>query len=104
MHYLDIEDEHGNLADAIPLCTDSCHRDYATRLGVTYEGWNGCHETELTTFCANCGVALAGFDNDCADIDENVIVNRFRSETGERCKRHNGAHWVQLPSIMLAGV
>lgn len=106
MHKLYIEDDNGELIDVVNLCSDSCHRTYCTRIGMTYLGWNGAHELETTDYCANCGVVLPGFNGDnngelCGDQDANVIVARFRSESGERCKRHNGRHWVQLPADRL---
>ncbi len=100
-HILVVEEE-----DAINLCSDSCHRTYARRINVTYEGWNGTHEVEFTDWCENCGVVLPGFEGDsnnelCGDQDANFVVARFRSEEGEKCERHDGRHWIQVPSSYL---
>ena len=94
MHEHYIEDERGDLIDAIPLCSDACNRDYA---GSAYAGWSGCHETEFTTYCANCGVVIPGEDA-CECQSRNVVVNRFLSEAGEKCSHGN---WIQVPYSML---
>ncbi|KKL99566.1 hypothetical protein LCGC14_1813100, partial [marine sediment metagenome] len=105
-HALYIEDDKGDLIDSINLCTDTCSRTYAKRIEVEYRGWNGCHEQEFTTWCANCGVVLPGFAGDnqgelCSEQDANIVVARFRSDSGEKCERHNGKHWIQLPAHYL---
>ena len=97
MHEHYIEDENGELVDVIPLCSDACHRNYA---GSDYAGWSGCHETEFTTYCAQCGVVIPGQDA-CEHQTLNVVVNRFRSEEGERCEHGS---WIQLPADRLAYV
>ena len=105
-HVLFIEETIGGyqeLVDAIDVCTDTCARTYARRIDVPYRGWNGAHEVETTTWCANCGVVLPGFDDDfshdpCVEQSANVVLARFRSEDGEKCDRHNGAHVIQQPS------
>jgi len=81
-----------------PLCSDNCSREFA---GDDYAGWNGCHESEFTTYCVQCGVAIAGVtdeDKTCNCIRSNVVVNRFRSDSGETCKHGN---WIQLPAHFL---
>lgn len=100
MHEMIIEDERGDAVDAVPFCSDACHRDYA---GAAYAGWSGCHETEFTTFCAACGVVIPGVDVDydgqpCECQSRNVVVNRFLSDEGETCEH---GHWIQLPARML---
>ena len=56
MHECLIEDENGELVDAIPLCSDFCHRAYCEEHGIEYQGWNGCKEPDLEsiTKCAHC--------------------------------------------------
>lgn len=94
MHEHYIEDEDGQLVDAVALCSDACNRDYA---GAAYAGWNGCHEAEFTTYCAQCGVVIPGEDS-CGCQRNNVVVNRFRNAEGERCEH---GHWLQLPALLL---
>lgn len=94
MHQYTTEDTNGDLIDAVALCSDACNRQYA---GENYRGWNGCIETEFTTYCANCGVVIPGQDA-CGCQIGNVVVNRFLSETGERCGH---GCWIQLPHSML---
>lgn len=86
-HY--IEDKSGDLIEVVALCSDACHRLFAPD---DYQGWNGCHETEFTTFCEVCKVVIPGEDS-CSCQGENVVVNRFTSSTGEKCKHGN---WIQL--------
>jgi hypothetical protein len=105
-HEIQIDDANGELIDIVNVCTDSCNRTYCVRVELTYQGWSGCHELEHTDYCANCGVVLPGFAGDsngesCADQDSNIVVARFRSDDGEKCERHNGRHWIQLPASML---
>lgn len=94
MHLHYIEDENGELIDAIELCSDACHRDYA---GREYAGWSGCHESEHTTYCAKCGVVIPGEDA-CEHQSSNVIVNRFLSDDGEKCEH---GRWIQVPHTLL---
>lgn len=96
MHLHYVEDERGDLVDAVTLCSDACNRDYA---GESYAGWNGCHESEFTTYCAACGVVIPGLEDACEHQRDNVVVNRFASETGEKCEHGN---WIQLPSSLVA--
>lgn len=96
MHEMWIDDENGDLIDAVPFCCDNCHHDYA---GNSYAGWNGCHETEFTTYCQNCGVVIPGFEDACECQNRNVVVNRFLSVKGEKCKHGN---WIQVPSSFIA--
>lgn len=95
MHQHYIEDEDGQLIDVVSLCSDACHRDYA---GEDCAGWNGCHEAEFTTFCAQCGVVIPGQDATEAQAS-NVVVNRFLSDEGE--KDETGA-WIQVPASFLS--
>lgn len=95
MHLHSIEDENGELIDAVTLCSDACNRDYA---GGEYAGWSGAHESEFTTYCAACGVVIPGEDA-CTCQRSNVLVNRFRSDDGETCKHGN---WIQVPASYLA--
>jgi hypothetical protein len=94
MHEFYIEDATGDLVGAVALCSDSCLRDYSLE---NYAGWNGAHETEFTTYCAQCGVVIPGEDS-CDHQIRNVVVNRFPSDTGEKCEHGN---WIQVPSANL---
>ena len=95
MHNHYIEDERGEILDIVPLCSDSCNREYS---GRDYAGWSGCHELEHTDYCANCGVVLPGFEDACECQFANVVVNRFLSDTGEVCGHGN---WIQVPRSMI---
>lgn len=101
MHMHMIEDENGDTVDALYFCSDSCHRAH---VGDDYAGWAGCHESEYTTWCDHCGVVIPGrlfMDHKgqpCECQSANVVVNRFRSEHGEKC--HHG-NWIQLPMSYL---
>lgn len=100
MHEHAITDETGDTVDIIALCSDSCHRAYA---GDAYEGWSGAHESEFTTYCAQCGVVIAGVTEDengspCEHQRDNVVVNRFLSEEGEKCEH---GLWIQVPMALL---
>lgn len=46
------EDENGDVVDATVFCSDYCHREWCKIEGVTYQGWNGCHEMNAPQFCA----------------------------------------------------
>jgi hypothetical protein len=94
MHEHYIEDESGELVDVVAFCSDACNRDWS---GEAYGGWSGCHETEFTVFCAQCGVAIPGQDA-CEHQTDNVVVNRFPSDTGEKCEHGN---WIQVPRSSL---
>ncbi len=100
MHYIDIEDDDGELVDLVNLCADSCARDYCQQTDETYRGWNGAHEAEFVTFCEMCGVVAGGLDMSSCQMS-NVIVNRLLSADGERCIEHDGEHWIQLPASRL---
>jgi hypothetical protein len=94
MHYHFIEDDSGNVIDLVPFCSDACHRAWCADHGITYGGWNGCHEgSDSVEFCANCGT-VAGGAYECNCQSNNVVVNRFISEHGEQCEH---GHWIQLP-------
>lgn len=95
MHQHLTEDRHGDVVGTADLCSDACHRDYA---GDDYQGWDGAHEAEHTTFCAQCGVVISGLEDACSHQRNNVVVNRFLSETGEKCAHGN---YVQLPAALL---
>ena len=98
MHYHYMEDESGDVVDLVPLCSDACHRDWA---GEDYQGWSGCHEgSDSVEFCANCGV-VAGGTYECDCQRDNVVVNRFLSDEGEKCEH---GHWLQLPACFLSRV
>lgn len=53
-HLCLIEDDKGDLVDVIVFCSDWCHRDYCNSHGMSYDGWNGCHEMDAPQQCANC--------------------------------------------------
>jgi hypothetical protein len=98
MHYHHVEDDGGDVVDLVPFCCDSCHRDYCRENGLEYGGWNGCHEgSDSAEFCANCGT-YAGGAADCDCQTNNVVVGRFLSKRGERCRHRN---WIQLPASRL---
>lgn len=98
MHQVIIE-EDGETVDVIELCSDSCAQDYCEREGIEYDGWSGCHETEFTQWCQNCGVVLIGTDgSECEHQRMNVVVNRFLSIEGEKCECGN---WIQVPKGFL---
>ena len=99
MHYHTVEDESGDTIDLIPFCSDACNRAYCKQHGLQYQGWYGCHEgSDYPEFCANCGVYAGGLAPQCDCHAHNVIVNRFPSDTGERCEHGN---WIQLPASRL---
>lgn len=58
MHVHRIENEHGDLVDLVPFCSDHCHFQWCQDEGVEYEGWDGCHEVEYLEFCECCGEAI----------------------------------------------
>jgi hypothetical protein len=95
MHLHYIEDERGELVDLVEYCSDACNRDHNRD---AYQGWSGCHEAEHTTYCAACGVVIPGEDA-CEHQTDNVIVNRFLSEDGEKCEH---GRWIQVPRAYLA--
>ena len=68
MHYLMIDNSEGELIDAFPVCSDSCHRQYCEVNGLDYGGWCGAMEIEMTTTCENCGDLIEG--NDIAELLE----------------------------------
>ena len=99
MHEHNIEDARGDLADTIPLCSDSCHRDYCADRGLAYDGWNGCQESpDYNSYCAQCGVIAGCGPESCECQRDNIVVNRFLSDAGETCEH---GHWIQLPARML---
>lgn len=59
-HYYRVEDSYGELVDLVTLCSDWCHREWCDQAGVTYEGWDGCHELEFGQKCENCGEWIGG--------------------------------------------
>jgi len=100
MHVHIIENGVGNVVDVIPFCSDAYHRDYcASHSDLKYEGWNGCHEGgDSVEFCAECGV-VAGGTYECNHQSDNVVVNRFVCDNGERC---DCGHWIQLPARLMS--
>lgn len=97
MHYHFIEFQ-GDLVDLVPFCSDACHQAWCEEEGIEYEGWNGCQEGgDYIEFCANCGV-VAGGEYQCDHQRDNISVNRFLSEDGEKCEH---GHWIQLPREMV---
>jgi hypothetical protein len=94
MHYHHVEDSRGELVELIPFCCDNCNRQWCNDNGATYAGWNGCQEgSDSVEFCANCGT-VAGGNYQCNCQRDNVVVNRFRSARGIKCRHKN---WLQLP-------
>lgn len=95
MHYHFVEDTKGDVVDLVSFCCDECHADYCAKNGLRYGGWNGAHEGgDSVEFCMNCGV-VAGGGYECEHQRDNVIVNRFLSDEGEKCEC---GHWIQLPT------
>jgi hypothetical protein len=98
MHYYPIKDATGDLVDLVPFCSDSCHRDWCNDHGAEYGGWNGCQEGgDYAEFCAQCGV-FAGGTAECDHQSDNIVVNRFICDNGEKCEC---GHWIQLPAKYL---
>ena len=60
MHYVIVEDNEGDLIDAIPVCSDSCHRQYCEVNNLEYGGFNGCHELEFDDYCGSCESVIVG--------------------------------------------
>jgi hypothetical protein len=101
MHYFYVDDSDDNLVDVVPFCSDSCHRQWCEATGEDYKGWNGCQEGgDYSAWCAHCGV-WAGGTPECGHQSDNVVVNRFRCDSGEKC---DCGHWIQLPSDRLESV
>jgi len=99
MHIRQLEDARGDLADVIPFCSDSCHREWCQATGTEYGGWDGCHESpDYNSYCAMCGVIAGCGPEACKHQRENLIVNRFTTEDGEMCRHGN---WVQVPRRLL---
>lgn len=95
MHYDTEKDSDGNIVGLTPFCSGSCHREWCDKHGLEYPGWNGCQEGgDCPEWCAHCGV-FAGGQAECSHQSDNVVVNRFRCDTGEKCDCGN---WIQLPS------
>lgn len=95
MHYREIDDKKGDLAELVPFCADSCHREWCYRSNVEYTGWNGAHEGgDSNEYCANCGVIASCGEEACECQRGNVVVNRFTTEEGEYCEHGN---IIQLP-------
>lgn len=109
MHHHQIEDKQGYLVELVSLCSDNCHVLWCQDNDTTYDGWDGCHETEFTDYCQSCGVVLPGSTEEVIDTQStvpgsgvlpcscqlrNVIVNRFLSPEGEKCEHGN---WIQVP-------
>jgi len=101
MHYHHIEDVDGELFDLVPFCSDSCHRSWCEANDETYDGWFGCQEgSDGVEWCIECGVVAGGLDVETCQMNI-LVVNRFRSDAGERCNEHHGEHWIQLPTDRL---
>lgn len=97
MHIHEITDSRGELIDVVPFCSDNCHRDYCDFMGVTYSGWNGCHDgPDYSEWCVMCGTIASCGEEACECQRENTLVNRFRVPYGELCQHGN---YVQLPYI-----
>lgn len=98
MHYLHIEDARGDVVDLVAFCSDRCHQQWCRGHRVEYGGWNGCQEgPDYPEWCANCGT-YAGGEAECECQRDNVVVNRFLSDDGEKCEH---GHWIQLRADML---
>jgi hypothetical protein len=101
MHIYELNDENGDLAEVIPFCSDTCHREWCakSRFRHKYQGWNGAHEGgDANAYCANCGVIASCGEEACEHQRENTLVNRFHRTVGEQCEHGN---WIQLPWKMM---
>lgn len=56
MHLVIIEDAIGDAVDANIYCSDWC-----AQTDDAYAGWNGCHELDYTSACANCYRPIEGY-------------------------------------------
>jgi len=53
-HIVLIEDEHGEVAEAVYFCSDHCAKTHSA-----YAGWNGCNEVyDNPQWCGSCGEPL----------------------------------------------
>jgi hypothetical protein len=77
MHAYLVEDDRGDLVEVVPLCSDSCHRDYCRARGVDYGGWNGCQESGSDEWCAQCGIrcGIGSDESECSAECLPVVVN-----------------------------
>ncbi len=99
MHYHYIDDARGDVVDLVPFCSAACRKEWCERRGIEYPGWNGCREGgDSEEYCAACGVICHTANDSCQCQRDNVIVNRFITPQGERCKHGS---WIQLPSTHL---
>jgi len=99
MHCHAVNASNGDLIDIIPLCSDSCHLDYDRDRGLKYEGVSVDYDPpDDNTYCAQCGVIAACGPDACEHQRDNIVVNRFLSESGETCEHGN---WIQVPERML---
>ena len=60
MHYVMIDNSEGDLIEAIPVCSESCGRQYCSDIGLDYGGFNGCHELEFDGLCGSCNSVIVG--------------------------------------------
>lgn len=98
-HYFEVNAANGDLAELIPFCSDSCHRQWCADNNREYAGWNGAHDAEdYNEYCASCGVIAGCGPESCEHQQDNAVVNRFITEDGETCECGN---WVQLPRSYL---
>ena len=62
LHYVMIDNSEGDLIDAIPVCSESCARQYCSDNGLDYDGFNGCHELEFDDYCGSCNSVIVGIE------------------------------------------
>jgi hypothetical protein len=95
MHYCQVEDSHGELVELVPLCSDTCHRDYCERHGLDYAGWDGCHEgSDYPEWCAACGIrASAGLSTECANDCMPIVVAIIGEPPSGKCP-HGYPHYI----------
>jgi hypothetical protein len=63
-----IENQDGDVEDQLVFCSDFCHRSYCQEHdGLSYGGWNGCHEISTAEPCAYCEETVQGV-NDEGDL------------------------------------
>lgn len=83
MHEHLLEDDDGDIVDAIPLCSDWCHQMWCAENDEPYSGWYGCQESGQDQWCAQCGVRCdidpaAKCDGTCLPVVVNLAYSRDR--------------------------
>lgn len=63
-HYKPVSDGKGDLIELHLFCSDWCHKCWCEWNKEEYEGWNGCHELQVSSPCEWCGTTVKGIDPD----------------------------------------